>query len=169
MPPETNITIRQMKGTDMPFIRRGLSETNWQDVPDDQKAVLDRAECDKRVRDDFDRFMKEPKYKFRVFIAQSGEGGQLGYISVGETCNPAVGLVFGAIFDFWVEPESRNGGVGGMLLEHAIKYLRSRGYTHICTLVSSRNQSAISLYGKNEFCPDRVYMVKPLKSPGREG
>jgi hypothetical protein len=45
-----------MRKSDLVFIRRGLSETNWQDIPEDQKHVMNRDECDKRIYEDFDRY-----------------------------------------------------------------------------------------------------------------
>ncbi|MGA2310404.1 MAG: hypothetical protein ABSG57_12770 [Candidatus Bathyarchaeia archaeon] len=45
------------------------SDTNWQDIPDDQKTELDRTVCDKLVFDDFERFVKTERFKFRVFVA----------------------------------------------------------------------------------------------------
>ena len=47
------VTIGPMRKPDLGFVRRGLSETNWQDIPGDQKAVLRREECDRRVFEDF--------------------------------------------------------------------------------------------------------------------
>jgi ribosomal protein S18 acetylase RimI-like enzyme len=108
-----------MQDSDISFIRKGISETNWQDIPDDQKAVLDGTVCDRLVFDDFERFMKNERFKFRVFIAVSETGSQVGFISVGELTNPTVGLPCGAVLDFWVATESRRQGVGSKLLDHA--------------------------------------------------
>ena len=90
----------------MPFIRHGLSETNWQDIPKDQKQVLSRDECDRHIYEDFNRYQENKKYKFHVFVAtlkQHGNNSPAGYVSVGETMNPAVGLRYGAVLDFWVD------------------------------------------------------------------
>jgi hypothetical protein len=63
-----------MQNSDIGFIRRGISETNWQDIPDDQKAVLDKNKCDKLVFDDFERFLRNERFKFKVFLAVSEAG-----------------------------------------------------------------------------------------------
>ena len=71
--------------------------------PKDQKYVLSRDECDRRIYEDFDRYQKNEKYKFKVFVAtlkNQGSNLPVGYISVGETMNPAVGLRYGALLDF---------------------------------------------------------------------
>ena len=82
---------------------------------------------------------------------------------MGETANPAVGLPFGAVLDFWVAPEVRNKGVGAMLLDHALAHIRAQGYTHASILVSASNERAIGMYEVRGFYPDRVVMVKPLR------
>ncbi len=152
-----------MKDSDLPFVHHGLSETNWQDIPMDQKKFLDRAECDGRIFDDFERYMKTERFKFKVLTAAS-EDEPVGYISVGENANPAVGLPLGAVLDFWVAPEFREKGVGGMLLDHALEHIRSEGYSHASILVSASNEKAIGMYGKRGFYRDRMIMVKPLKA-----
>ena len=93
----SKLHIRPMKESDLVFVRRGLSDTNWQDIPEDQRSVLKREDCDKRVFDDFDYFMKTEKYNFKVFIATSNDYSPIGYVSVGETANPTVGLKLGSV------------------------------------------------------------------------
>lgn len=152
-----------MLDSDLPFIRRGLSETNWQDIPDDQKKFLDRADCNQRIFADFDRYLRTERFKFRVFTAVSELGTPIGYVSVGENANPAVGLPFGAVLDFWVVPELRGKGAGGKLLDHALAHIRGQGYTHASILVSASNSRAIRMYERRNFYRDRIIMVRQLK------
>ncbi len=153
-----------MKDSDLPFVRHGLSETNWQDISMDQKKFLNRAECDRRIFEDFDRYMKTERFKFKVFTAVSEDGVPVGYVSVGENANPAVGLALGAVLDFWVAPEFRGKGVGSMLLDHSLECISSKGYSHASILVSASNQRAVSMYERRGFYRDRIMMVKPLKN-----
>ena len=45
MPAEIRFTIRAMEETDLPFMSHpGLCETNWQDIPSDQRTLLKREE-----------------------------------------------------------------------------------------------------------------------------
>jgi len=162
--PQTSISIRPMQDSDLPFIRQGLSETNWQDIPDDQRKFLDRIKADQRIFDDFDRYRKTERFKFKVFTAVASDGKPVGYVSIGDNSNPAVGLPLGAVLDFWVAPEHRGKGIGGMLLDHALEQIRAQGYTHASILVSASNRTAVGMYEKRGFYPDRVVMVKPLKS-----
>ena len=104
-----------MRDSDLAFVSRGLSETNWQDIPEDQKRFLNRAERDQGVFADFERYLNTERFKFRVFIAVSDDERPVGYVSVGELANPAVGLPLGSVLDFWVTPEFRDKGIGNML------------------------------------------------------
>jgi ribosomal protein S18 acetylase RimI-like enzyme len=99
----------------------------------------------------------------RVFVGVSETNNQVGFISVGELANPCVGLPYGTVLDFWVVPELRRQGIGGRLLDYALDYLRSKGYTHAGILASSSNKHAISLYEKRGFYVDRVNLMKRLR------
>jgi ribosomal protein S18 acetylase RimI-like enzyme len=74
-----------------------------------------------------------------VFVAVSETNNRVGFISIGELTNLCVGLPYGAILDFWVVPELRGQGIGGRLLDYALEYLQSKGYTHAGILTSSSN------------------------------
>jgi ribosomal protein S18 acetylase RimI-like enzyme len=166
MPPdklEIPVAIRPMRDSDLTMIRRGLSETNWQDIPEDQRRFLNRAETDKQIFDDFERYLKNERYKFRVFVAETRDGEPIGYVSIGELMNPAVGLRYGGILDFWVEPRRRGRRVGALLLDFALDEIRKAGYTHASILVSTSNEKAIRMYERRGFHPDRVTMVKLLE------
>ncbi len=160
---KNGVGIRPMEESDLEFVRSGLSETNWQDIPEDQRRHLNRQECDKRVFEDFERYRKEERFKFRVFVAVANDERRVGYVSVGESMNPAVGLRLGAILDFWVSPEFRGRGTGGRLLDHAMEYIRNRGYSHCSILASANNAKALRSYEERGFHPDRIVLVKPLK------
>ncbi len=163
MSAEMRFTIRAMKETDLPFIRTGLCETNWQDIPSDQRTLLKREECDRRMMDDFDRWSKDERFKFAVFVAARDGDKPVGFISVGEMMNPSVGLPMGGILDFWVSPEFRRQGIGGALFDFAMDRISSMGYSHGTMMVSAQNEAAISLYRKKGFTVDRMYMVKAVR------
>jgi len=152
-----------MKKGDLPFIRTGVCETNWQDIPDYQRTLLKRAECDQHTMDDFDRWSKDERFKFAVFVAAGDEDQSIGFISVGDMTNPSVGLPMGGILVFWVSPEFRRQGIGSALFDFAMNKIRSMGYSHGTMMVSARNEAAISLYRKKGFVVDRMYMVKFIR------
>ena len=95
--------------------------------------------------------------------ARAETDNQIGFISVGELANSCVGLPYGAVLDFWVSPELRRQRIGGRLLDYALEYLRSKGYTHVGIIASSSNRQAVSLYEKRGFYVDRVNLMKRLR------
>lgn len=164
-----NVVIREMEDSDKPFIQHGLTETNWQDIPEDQKHYLRREESDNRIIEDFNRYLRDERFKFRVFVAENENGHPVGYVSTGEGANPAVGLKFGAILDLWVAPDWRNRGIGSKLLDYAHNYIRNRGYSHASILVSGSNERAIRMYEKRGFSADRIVMMRHLKETENAG
>lgn len=89
----------------------------------------------------------------------------MGYVSIGETMNPTVGLRFGSVLDFWVAPEYRGKGVGSRLLDHALDCVQKFGYSHSSLLVSATNRRAIHMYEKRGFVADRFMLAKRLPKP----
>lgn len=158
---DAGVAITPMRESDLTFIRRGLSETNWQDIPEDQRSVLSREDADKRVCEDFDRYRKTEKFKFKVFVARFNDA-PVGYISVGELINPDVGIRLGGVIDFWVAPDSRNKGIGGGLFDYALHYIQQQGYSHASIMVSASNKGAIRMYENRGFKPDRIILAKRL-------
>jgi hypothetical protein len=88
-----------MVDSDWPLIERGLTETNWYDLPEDQKAILTRERSDKLIVEDFQRYLRTEQFKFKVFVATAENIGPVGYISAGELQNPTVGIPMGGILD----------------------------------------------------------------------
>jgi ribosomal protein S18 acetylase RimI-like enzyme len=151
-----------MRESDLPFVKRGLSETNWQDIPHDQRAVITRRDADRRVYEDFDRFRKDDKFKFSLFVATLEGGTRAGYVSVGELVNPAVGIRLGSILDLWVSKEFRGRGIGGRLLDFALEQIKKRGYSHASIMASASNRKALQMYEKRGFVPDRINLAKRI-------
>jgi ribosomal protein S18 acetylase RimI-like enzyme len=100
--------------------------------------------------DDFERFVKTERLKFRVSVTVSETNNQVGFISVGELINPCVGLPYGTILDFWVVPEFRRQGIAGRLLDYALECLRSKGYTHAGILAPSSNRQLLVCMRKGD-------------------
>lgn len=157
------IGIRRMRKSDLRLVKRGISETNWQDIPVDQKEVITRGDADRRVFADFDRYMNERRYRFRVFVAATGDGRPAGYVSIGEGANPTVGIRLGSVLDFWVAEEFRGRGVGSKLLDYALEEIGKRGYSHASIMVSASNRQALRMYERRGFLPDRIHLAKRLR------
>jgi ribosomal protein S18 acetylase RimI-like enzyme len=155
------ITIRPMRKSDLPFVHNGVCETNWQDIPSTLKKYAKRDECDKRIIEEFNAFLKTRNYKFKVFVAIHHKT-PVGFISFGELKNHITGLPGGSLLDFWVEPEYRKLGIGTKLFNYAAEKLLERGYTHWGVMVSPSNKASLHLLEKRGFSKGYLSMYREL-------
>ena len=85
-----------------------------------------------------------------VFAAREGE--QIaGMVSLLFTISTAQGGPVCWLEDMVIRPELRGGGLGSHLLQHAIDYARSHGFTRITLLTDQLNRRAIQFYEKHAF------------------
>ncbi len=151
-----------MRKADIPFVQRGVCETNWQDIPSTLKKHADREESDERIIEEFDSFLKTRRYKFKVYVAVH-EKIPVGFISMGELKNHITGLPSGTFLDFWVQPEYRKRGIGTKLFDHAVEKMLERGYTHWGVMVSPSNIASLHMLDKKGFLPGYLSMYKELR------
>ena len=144
-----------MMKSDIPVVKRGLCEINWEGTPEDQKRLITREEADGRVVRHFAKNIKDEKLKLAVFIAIAG-GKTAGFVSIGEWENSAVG----SILDLWVSEEYRGRGIGSQLLDFALEEVRRRGYTHSNLMVSVANTKARGMYERRGFRPQGLLLSK---------
>lgn len=58
---------------------------------------------------------------------------------------------YGEIISLYVHPIYQCSGIGSLLLEHAVKYIKGLGYNNICLCVFDKNERAKKFYEKNGF------------------
>ncbi|WP_157153954.1 GNAT family N-acetyltransferase [Brachyspira murdochii] len=58
---------------------------------------------------------------------------------------------YGEIISLYVHPIYQGSGIGTLLLEEALKYMKDLGYTNICLCVFEKNEKAKEFYEKNGF------------------
>ena len=58
---------------------------------------------------------------------------------------------YGEIISLYVHPIYQSSGIGKLLLEQAVKYMKESGYTNICLCVFEKNEEAKKFYEKNGF------------------
>ena len=85
----------------------------------------------------------------RGFVAEA-DGKVVGYIAV--SFEP--GSRLGSINMVSVDPDYQRRGIGSMLMEAALEFLKSRGARKVCTVVSHVNRPAIMYYMKHGFIPE---------------
>ncbi len=152
--------LRPATKTDEATIWKATMETVWTDVPEDEKATLDRRTFEAEFRE-YARAFVEGRQGQR-FVAEDESGRFLGYMIVGELRPFFSPHVVGFVYDIWVSPDHRRGGVGQFLLREAETWAKAHGYRKIKLEVAERNRPARALYEKSGYAAERVYLAKRL-------
>lgn len=95
----------------------------------------------------------------QIFVARGGSssgdsepGGQvLGTVSLLFTISTAQGGPVCWLEDVIVRPDARGRGIGSQLIQHAIDYARTRGFTRITLQTDRTNAGAQRLYERHGF------------------
>jgi GNAT superfamily N-acetyltransferase len=85
-----------------------------------------------------------------VLVAKDGEL-VLGMVNLLFTVSTAFGERVALLEDMVVSPRIRGGGVGSVLLQHAISVARASGCKRVTLLTDRSNTSAQRFYGKHGF------------------
>jgi ribosomal protein S18 acetylase RimI-like enzyme len=71
----------------------------------------------------------------------------------------------GVLHDIIVEPEHRGRGVGRLLLDAALEFLRSRGVPRVVLSTAERNEGAQRLFASMGFRRTMIEMTRELDDP----
>lgn len=101
-----------------------------------------------------------------IFVAEVG-GHVIGYTYVAIEGYDYMALrgPAGVLQDVIVDPEQRGHGIGRLLLETAIAYLRSRGIPRVVLSTAERNAAAQRLFERMGFRRTMVEMTRELDDP----
>lgn len=155
-----DVRIRQGERRDRELIWRATTDTLWADVPEAERAVLDRREVEAHFRPRAEHVMDSRENA--VFVAEDAGGRVLGYAVAGGATTMLTPARFGFLYDLWVAPEARRQGVGRRLVEHVAAWCRARGFRRIKLEVGAGNVAARALYGSLGFSEERVFMGRTL-------
>ena len=154
------IHLREAEETDMPLVKKLAVETGWKDIPETQKKLLDREKWNKNMIEVLENILKGENSE--VLVAEDERHKYVGHVLVGQNRGMMTGLSFGFIYDIFVEEEFRGKGIGQLLLEKAEDHCRKKGHPRIALSVSATNDSAIKLYSKTGYKPERMQMAKEI-------
>jgi len=156
------VDIRMRRGhrTDFKPIWTATLQTVWDDLPEDERARLDRATWEKDFRRKLTPYVEGGRTE--AWIAEDENGALLGYLLLGEGGGFLTPEAHGFIFDVWVTPEHRGEGIGKFLVSWAVDWARSKGYRKIKLEVSDSNPRARHVYEELGFRYERHYMGKNL-------
>jgi GNAT superfamily N-acetyltransferase len=90
-----------------------------------------------------------------ILVARDG-GAALGMVNILFTVSTALGERVAILEDMVVSSRTRGVGIGGRLLEQAIKVARENGCRRITLLTDRTNDSAQRFYGRYGFVPSSM-------------
>jgi GNAT superfamily N-acetyltransferase len=96
-----------------------------------------------------------------LFVATDDETGDVvGMLSLLFTISTAKGSQVCWLEDMVIRPEHRGTGLGTRLLQFAVAYAKSHGFTRITLLTDRINESSIHFYEKNGFEPSPMLPMR---------
>ncbi len=151
--------MRRAHRKDYAVIWQATLQTVWDDVPEDERARLDRSKWESHFRRKIKPYIEGDRTE--KWVAETADHEMLGYLIVGESgfLTPES---HGFIYDIWVVPGHRGKGVGKFLLGWAVDWARRRGHRKIKLEVSETNARARHVYESLGFRAERRYMGKSL-------
>ena len=99
-------------------------------------------------------------------ILAARDGDQVvGMVSLLFTISTAQGGKVCWLEDMVVRPDRRGGGLGSRLLQSAIEYARSNGFSRITLLTDKLNAGAIRFYGRHGFIESEMTALRLITNP----
>ena len=156
-----DVKIREAKDADRSVFWRATLETAWGDIPDDEKALINRQEFNLHFKQAAQPYLEDRNNK--LFVAEDGEGSFLGYTLLGSSEPFYSPKPLGFIFDIYVEEKARRMGVAQKLLDFAFDWFKGQGLKKVKLEVAESNWRARSLYLKMGFKQERHVMGRQLR------
>ena len=155
-----DLRMRRARRADLALIWPATLQTVWDDLPEDERAGLDRGTWENHFRKKIEAFVEGNRTE--RWIAEGPSGETLGYVILGESgfLTPETHAF---LYDIWVAPDHRDQGVGKALVDWASNWARERGHRKIKLEVGERNDRARHVYESLGFRAERRYMGKPLQ------
>ncbi|MEM2702919.1 MAG: GNAT family N-acetyltransferase [Candidatus Bathyarchaeia archaeon] len=147
------VRIRELKESDAEYISSVLLKGfNWFFKFHEERG--DDVEACRYLRESFKpeqicEFAKSQGDNVKGFVAEF-DGKVVGYIVASFQPGPRLGSI-GIVS---VDPGYQRRGIGSMLMEKALEFLRSKGARKVYTTVSHINRPAIMYYLKHGFIPE---------------
>ena len=159
--------MRRARRGEFPTIWAATIETVWRDLPEDEKARLDRTAWEGHIRKRLEPYVESDRTE--AWVAESADGTFLGYLLVGPGGGYLTQETHGFIYDVWVAPMHRRRGIGTSLVRWAADWARSKGYAKIKLEVAETNPAARRVYEAAGFRLERAYMGRVLEVPPENG
>ncbi len=153
--------MRDARRADIKRIWAATLQTVWEDLPEDEREQQERSIWERELRKKLAPYVEGGRTE--AFIAEDGQGTFLGYLLLGKGGGFLTPEPHGFVFDVWVAPEHRGLGVGRFLMQWALRWARSKGYSKMKLEVAETNERARHVYEDLGFRSERRYMGKVLE------
>ncbi|HEV7374026.1 MAG TPA: GNAT family N-acetyltransferase [Pyrinomonadaceae bacterium] len=103
----------------------------------------------------------------KAVLVADDNGDVIGYAYAAIECYDYMALrgPAGILHDVIVDPEHRGRGVGRLLLDAALEFLRSRGMPRVVLSTAERNEAAQRLFARMGFRRTMIEMTRELDDP----
>jgi GNAT superfamily N-acetyltransferase len=101
------------------------------------------------------RLIVEAPDRGRIFVARTGDK-IVGMVGLLFTISTAEGAPACLLEDMVVRPDQRGNGLGARLLQHAVSYATTNGFSRITLLTDRTNEKAIRFYQRHGFQPSEM-------------
>lgn len=153
------VRIRPYGPSDFPTLLAWSTQTAWDQIPPAARDLTPPSDLSRRVRDMFEQALRLPGTK--LFVADEGRA-PVGYVGVVLAPDELTGAPTGHVFDVFVEPGRRRGGVARALLEAAETECRVQGCQRMAATVSGHNAASLGLFARAGFQVERHILARSL-------
>jgi GNAT superfamily N-acetyltransferase len=120
---------------------------------------------DRAVALSLERALDAPSSDLQVLVAEDAHREPLGFVHL-RTVTDFTGEIHSHVSDLVVRSTAEGLGVGTALLRGAESWALSRQHRLLTLNVFAANHRARDLYERMAFLPDRIRLVKELRSQG---
>ena len=97
-----------------------------------------------------------------ILLAEDPTGAVLGFTQIYPSLCSVIAAPIGVLYDLFVTPTARSGGVGRALLLAAARYARTQGIQRLDLTTARTNLQAQSLYKSLQWQLDEVFLAYNL-------
>jgi ribosomal protein S18 acetylase RimI-like enzyme len=153
-----NFRIRPFQASDHDFILSLTKRFSDVDLP----VWRSKSDVDHTNQLMLQKAMRVPESDSVIFIAETEDGRQAGFIHLQTQIDYFNGQDLGYISDLAVDNSFEGQGVGRALMNQAEEWAHQKGFNLLTLYVFAGNARARQLYEKNGFRPEVIKYVKVI-------
>lgn len=156
------VTIRPAKDSDAPALgRMGAALVRLHHSYDSRRFMTPEEDLESGYRWWLSR---ELKRQGAVVLVAERDGAVVGYVYAtveGKDWNALLDA-HGELHDVWVDESARGAGVGGLLLEELLRWMKAQGVPRVLLMTATQNAAAQRLFARVGWRTTMVEMTREL-------